>query len=69
MFVFDFTGQKCHCFGTPLWPLRFNWLTFSERICTNKLQQNVCFIVGYNVSVPVLFNSESKQLKHKTKKP
>ena len=39
MFVFDCTGQKYHFFGTPLWPLIFNGLTFSEKIYTDKLQK------------------------------
>ena len=39
MFAFDSTGQKCYCFGTSLWPLRFTVLTFSERICTDKFQK------------------------------
>ena len=61
MFAFDSIGQKCYCFGTSLWPLRFNVLTFSERICTDKFQKvNVYCIVRYNVSVLVLFNSVEK---------
>ena len=40
-----------------------------EYTLTIYRKQNVCFIVRYNVSVLVLFNSVRKQLKHKTKKP